>query len=295
MINNIALAKILLRVVSWLPLRLNQRIGAGIGQLTHRLSARNRNVVDQNLALCFPDKSTAERAALATRNLKEIGKNITELGPFWFWHKDRVRALLVEEVGREHYDRAKAQGKGVIVASPHFGAWELAGLLLSTEAPIHFLYRPNKNTKLDAPVIASRERFGGQCYPISQRGLALLVRALKKGDAIAILPDQEPLQDHGVFAPLFGVHAYTMTFMTNLARKTGAPIVFTAVERLPEGRGYRMHFLPADDTLYDADAVVSATALNQCVERCIAIAPTQYVWNYKRFRKTPPGTASPYG
>lgn len=294
LINNTALAKNLLRVAALLPLSANHRTGAALGWLSHKISSRNRKIVSRNLELCFPQISDSQRSTLAKENLVETGKNISELAPFWFWKKSRVRGLLKEEVGRDNFDRAKAHGKGVIVASPHFGAWELAGLLLSTEAPIHFLYRPNRNSSLDEPVIASRERFGGKCYPISSRGLGKLVRALKQGDAIAILPDQEPGQDHGVFAPFFEVPAYTMTFMTNLARKTGAPVVFTAVERLSEGEGYRMHYLQPHDDLYDEDPIRSATALNQCIEQCIAIAPAQYMWNYKRFRKSPPETASRY-
>lgn len=294
MTNSTFLARALLRIVSCLPLPLNHAIGTAIGWVTYKTSERNRSIVQRNLELCLAQKSMAQRDKLAQRNLSEIGKNITELGPFWFWKQDRVHALVKDEVGRDHFDQAKALGKGVIVASPHFGAWELAGLILSIEAPIHFLYRPNRNTDLDAPVIASRERFGGKCYPISNRGLARLVRALKQGDAIAILPDQEPAKDHGVFAPFFGVPAYTMTFMNNLARKTGAPVVFTAVERLPKGQGYRTHYLKPDDDLYHEDPIRSATALNKCVERCIEIAPAQYMWNYKRFRKTPPDESQRY-
>ncbi len=294
MTDRTSLARILLRIIACLPLRLNHATGSLIGWLTFQLSDRNRKTVKRNLELCFPEKNSSERSELGKQNLYETGKNISELGAFWFWKKNQVSNLLKEEIGRHHLDNAKAQGKGVIVASPHFGAWELAGLILSIEAPIHFLYRPNRNTKLDAPVIASRERFGGKCYPISNRGLAQLVRALKNGDAIAILPDQEPAQDHGVFAPFFGVPAYTMTFMTNLARKTSAPVIFTAVERLPKGQGYRMHYLKPDDDLYHEDPTRSATALNKCVEQCIEIAPTQYMWNYKRFRKKPDDTPKRY-
>jgi len=275
-------------------MRANHQLGAALGAVAHLLSGRNRAVVLRNLQLCYPHLQAAEHRALTKTNLFETGKNITELGAFWYWSKDKVTQLRQDETGREIFDAAKSSGKGVIVASPHFGAWELAGLLLSIEAPIHFLYRPNRNTDLDAPVIASRERFGGKCHPITGRGLAQLVRALKRGELIAILPDQEPLQDHGVFAPFYGNPAYTMTFMANLARKTGAPVVFTAVERLPAGRGYHVHYLQADDELYSEDAELSAAALNRCIERCIELAPQQYMWNYKRFRKSPPGTESRY-
>ncbi len=261
---------------------------------SYALSGRSRKVAQRNLELCFPALSETERTRLLRQNLRETGKNITELGAFWFWDKTRVCGLVTDEIDCHHLDQAISLGKGVIIASPHFGAWELAGLILSTRAPIHYLYRPNRKPEFDAPLIASRERFGGKCYPTSNRGLGQLVRALKKGDAVAILPDQEPLQNHGVFAPFFGLPTYTMTFMTNLARKTGAPVVFTAVERLPRGRGFRMHFFKPPEDLYHENPQRSAAALNQCVERCINVAPAQYMWNYKRFRKAPPGVARRY-
>ncbi len=277
-----------------LPLRANHAIGTAIGWAVHKLPNRNSRIIQRNLELCFPQLDNAERQALTKRNLLETGKNITELGPFWHWNKQQIESLRVNEVGRALFDDAKAQGKGVIIASPHFGAWELAGLLLSLEAPIHFLYRPNRKSHLDQPVIASRERFGGKCYPITSRGLAGMVRALKKGEAIAILPDQEPAAEHGVFAPLYGVPAYTMTFMANLAQRTKAPVIFTAVERLPKGLGYRVHYFKPDDDLYNDNEVLAAAALNRCVEKCIDIAPSQYMWNYKRFKKAPEGVAARY-
>jgi len=269
-------------------------IGSGLGRLVNLRSNRNKKTALRNLQLCFPELTDEAQSKLTLHNLRETGKNITELGPFWFWKKQKVVNLLADQVGREILDDAKAKGKGVIIASPHFGAWELAGLLLSIEAPIHFLYRPNRNPKLDAPVINARERFGGKCYPITSRGLGKLVRALKQGDAVAILPDQEPEQDHGVFAPFYKVPAYTMTFMSKLAIRTGAPVVFTAVERLPKGDGYRVHYFQPDDKIYSDDDVTSATELNRCVEKCINVAPEQYMWNYKRFRKHPQDHAARY-
>ena len=219
--------------------------------------------------------------------MAETGKNITELGAFWCWPKPRIESLVVEEVGRQILDQAIAADKGVIVSAPHTGAWELIGLRLTCEQPMHFLYRPNKKSHRDKTFISARERFGGKCHPITPRGLAALVKALKGGALIGILPDQEPAMEHGVFAPFYNEPAYTMTFLSGLARRTGSPIVFAAMERLPGGRGYRLHYLQPDDAIYSEDALQSSTALNQCVEKCINIAPAQYMWNYRRFRKTP--------
>lgn len=226
---------------------------------------------------------------MARQNMAEIGKNVTELGALWRWPKHKIEKLVVEQVNREILDNAIAGKKGVIVAAPHAGAWELIGLKLTCDQPMHFLYRPNKKAHRDNTFITARERFGGKCHPITARGLATLVKALRAGEIIGILPDQEPALEHGVFAPFFNIPAYTMTFMSGLAQRTAAPVVFAVMERLPKGRGYRLHYLKPEDTIYSEDPVVASRELNACVERCIAIAPSQYMWNYKRFRKVPDG------
>ena len=294
LINKATLTKALLRVLAFLPLRLNHCLGASIGWAIRTLSVRNRKTIHRNLELCFPNLSHEQHDKLFRQNFLEIGKNITELAAFWFWPEDRVCKLVKEEVGRDDLEYARSLGKGVIFASPHFGAWELSGLMLSTQATLHIMYRPNRNTDLDALTIASRERFGGQCRATTKRGISQLVRGLKKNESIGVLPDQEPAQDHGVFAPFFGVPAYTMTFISNLARKTGAPVIFAVAQRMPKGQGYRMHYIKPDDDLYHEDPARAAAALNKCVEQCVEIAPAQYMWNYKRLRKSPPGTPKRY-
>lgn len=293
-INRATLSRFALRLFSWLPLRINHTLGGTFGHLVHAFPNRQSKMIQRNLALCFPALSPAERDELAKKNMAETGKNITELGAFWRWPKNRIEQLVVEEINRHFLDDAITASKGVIVAAPHTGAWELIGLKLTCEQPMHFLYRPNKKPHRDETFIKARERFGGKCHPITPRGLATLVKALKKGGVIGILPDQEPAADAGVFAPFFGVPAYTMTFMSGLAARTGSPVVFAAMERLPKGRGYRLHYLQPDDKLYSDDPQISSTELNKCVERCINIAPAQYMWNYKRFRKVPKGEISQY-
>lgn len=265
-----------------------------IGKLCHLLPNRHSRIIEQNLTLCYPHLSARERRQLGKTNFAETGKNLTELGPFWIWPKERVASLVVKQTGDEHLSRALAQNKGVIIAAPHTGAWELIGLKFTTDRPMHFLYRPGRKSTFDDLIITARERFGGKCYPITRRGLSALVKALKRGEIIGILPDQEPVDEAGVFAPFFGHPAYTMTFLTNLAQKTGAPVVFAAMQRLENNSGYHLHFFPAEKALTDTDPQTAAAALNRQVEQCIAIAPDQYMWNYKRFRKTPEGQSKRY-
>ena len=281
------LTRLALRTFSLMPLRVNHAIGSAFGRLVNMLPNRQSRFIDRNLSLCYPNMNATERASMVRSNMIETGKNLTELGIFWHWSKAQIKDLVIEEPNRQLLDNALAKYRGVIIAAPHSGAWELIGMRLTCDRPMHFLYRPNKKSHLNHLILAARERFGGKCYPITARGLSALVRALKKGGIIGILPDQEPGDDHGVIAPFFGVPAYTMTFLSGLARRTGSPVVFAVMERLPGARGYRLHYVAADDDIAHEDPEVAGAALNRCVEKCGEIAPTQYMWNYRRFRKRP--------
>ncbi len=276
-----------LRLLSWLPLPALHRLGSVIGRTIHLFPNRHSRIIERNLQLCYPTLSDTERASLVARNMRETGKNLTELGAFWRWPKAKIASLVTEEVNPQLLQSALADKKGVIIAAPHAGAWELIGLKLTCHRSMHFLYRPNRTSQIDSTVLQARERFGGKCHPITRQGLSALVRALKQGELIGILPDQEPAIDHGVFAPFYSVPAYTMTFLPNLAQRTGAAVIFAVMER--QASGYRLHYLQPDKAIYDPDPEISSAALNRCVERCVDVAPAQYMWSYKRFRKTPEG------
>jgi KDO2-lipid IV(A) lauroyltransferase len=284
----------LLRLFSWLPLPVAHALGAGFGRLSGKTSARLRNVISCNLDMCLPTLAPAEKQRIARSNLAETGKNFTELGAFWCWRREQVIELVKHEHSREVLDRAMAVGKGVIVAAPHMGSWELIGLHLTCRHPMHFLYQPGKHPQIDAVVIAARERFGGKCHAISRGGMKNLVAALKRGEIIGVLPDQEPADQSGVFADFGASPAYTMTFLGNLARRNRTPVVFAAMRRLPRGAGYELHYLQPGDDLYSKDSIAAATELNRCVQRCIDLAPDQYMWNYKRYRRAPDGKTNRY-
>jgi KDO2-lipid IV(A) lauroyltransferase len=125
-------------------------------------------------------------------------------------------------------------------------------------------------------------------------GIRTLMSALRRGEQIGILPDQDPKGGAGVFAPFFGIATKTMTLLPKLAGKSGAAVLVAYAERLSWGRGYRIHFLPLDEAIYDRDEVVAVTALNSAVELAVRQNPEQYAWNYKRFRSRPEGEPSLY-
>lgn len=283
-----------LRLLARLPLRVSQGIGAAIGWALGLFPNEARRVTRRNIAHCLPELSHAERRTLVRRSLMESGRTATETAAIWLWPLERVRPLVREVVGEELLEEGLARGKGVVVLSPHLGNWEMAGLYFSLRCGITSMYRPPKVREMDALMLAARERGGAHLVPTDASGVRALMKALRQGQLIGILPDQNPDRDSGVFAPFFGHPALTMTLLPKLARKSGATVLFTWAERLPRGQGFRLHIRPAPEGISDADLAVAAAALNQGVEECVRALPTQYQWGYKRFKSRPEGAPDFY-
>lgn len=288
------LALWILRLFALLPLGLAQALGASVGLLLSVLPNSLRHVAQVNIDACFPDWPQAARKRLVRQSLMEDGKGLAEMGALWLWPNARILALVRDVRGGALVEQAVASGKGVIIASPHLGAWEIVGPYLASRWPMTILYRPSRLAELDATIRAARERGGASLVPTDAGGVRSLFKALGRGELVGILPDQEPALESGVFAPFFGIDTNTMVLLPRLAQKSGATVLFVFAERLPWGRGYILHVEPAPAGIDDQDATVAATALNQVVERCVRVAPAQYQWSYKRFKKRPQGQAKLY-
>lgn len=288
------LSLFLLRLLARLPLPLLHGIGSVLGWLSWLIPNPNKTVTLRNLELCFPEWERAARHALAQRYLRELGKTLTETMMLWLGDIDRLKTYGREVCGGELLDQALEQGKGVIIVSPHIGSWEYVGLYCAALHPMTCLYRPARKQGLETVVVSGRERMGMRLAPTDTKGVRILLQALKGNELIGILPDQDPRDEAGAFAPFFGVAAKTMTLLPRLAHKSCAPVLFAFAERLPRGRGFRLHFLPAPAGIDSADTLTAVTALNQGVEQCVRIAPEQYMWAYKRFRTRPEGEPQLY-
>lgn len=281
-----AFAASLVRATARLPLPVLHWLGRGVGWLVVHWPNRQRRNALINIGLCLPERSAAEQLALRDRNLAEFGMTYLEIGYLWLRPVPKVLALVREIRGGEHLKRP--DGKGLIVLSPHIGAWELAGLYLAAQGPTAIFYKPQKY--LDALIRDARKRSGASMAPITARGIRALVQALERGDYVGILPDQEPKADKGaVFAPFFGISAFTMLLVSRLARKADVGVVFLFAERLGGSQGFRLHCIPAPEGIDSDDDLEAATALNQGIEACVRVCPEQYLWPYKRFRRRPPG------
>ncbi|WP_189468632.1 lysophospholipid acyltransferase family protein [Litchfieldella qijiaojingensis] len=261
------------------------------GPLVYSFSRREREVTEINLTEVYPERSATERRRLARESLVHSTATMLELGFAWMADPARVEGAIEEVHGRELLDEARAEGRGVIVLAPHFGNWEVLNFWLSSHFPFTAMYEPPKITALDPVIRQGRERMGASLVPTNPRGVAALLKALKRSEAVGILPDQEPDWGSGVFAPFYSRDAYTATLLPKLVARTQARVVTGVARRLAGGRGFAIHFLAADERVYDSDETQSATGVNACVEAAIALDPTQYQWEYKRYRKVPEALA----
>ncbi|MEQ4540351.1 lysophospholipid acyltransferase family protein [Halomonas desiderata] len=260
------------------------RLARVSGPLVHRFSRREREVTEINLAEVYPEQDAATRRQLARESLTHSTATMLELGFAWMGEPQRVEDSILEIHGRELLDEARAEGRGVIVLAPHFGNWEVLNFWLSSHFPFTAMYEPPKIAELDAVIRQGRERMGASLVPTNPRGVAALLKALKRSEAVGILPDQEPNWGSGVFAPFYHRLAYTATLLPKLVARTDARVVTGVARRIP-GRGFAIHFLAADERVYATDEEQSATGVNACVEDAIALDPAQYQWEYKRYRK----------
>lgn len=274
------------RLLSHCRLKTIWSLAGAASRVLYAVSRRERHVTRRNLEVAYPDDSSEQRRERVRESLHHSAATMLELGFAWIAKPKRVDAAIVEVHGRELLDEARAENRGVIVLAPHFGNWEVLNFWLSNHFPFTAMYEPPKMADLDSVIRHGRERMGAELVPTNPRGVAALLKALKRAEAVGILPDQEPDWGSGVFAGFFGRPAYTATLLPKLVARTQARVVTGVAKRLPGGRGFAIHFLAADDRVYDTAEVTSAAGVNACVESAIALDPAQYQWEYKRWKKT---------
>lgn len=291
----------LLRGVSWLPLAHAQALGRLLGRIAWHTARRARGVARVNLALCFPEQDAAWRESVAKRSFLAMGEALCEAPVLWRLGARAVERFAINDPFPGIRDDA-ANRRGVLIASPHLGAWEFAGLACATHGPMASLYSPLANAHVDAWVRTAREATNARLAPANRDGLKILRKMQREGHFVGILPDQSPKGAAGVHAPFFGHPALTMTLLARMARATPdghAPrVVFIAAERLPRGRGFRFHHVePGRNGLAaigTGDDAADAAAVNAAVEALVRRFPEQYNWAYKRFHPAPPGAPDPY-
>ncbi len=280
---------IILTLCAKLPLRLNHLLGTWLGKLLMLINNEQKRIANINIKKCFPELSPDEQQQLLKQNLIETGKLFFEFSRAWLGDKEHFLETIVEVHGEEHLKQGLEKGNGVILAAPHLGNWEAAGFYISAHYPITNLYRPPRMAGIGKIIRDAREHYNATLVPTTAKGVRALYQALNRNEVVGILPDQDPRESGGLFAPFFGFQANTITLLSRLADKSHATILLFYGERLPDSRGFALHISPAPAEIYDASLEQSVTIVNQMVEQGVRRIPAQYQWGYKRFLTRPEG------
>lgn len=284
------LTRILLRYLSRQPLARLQRWGDFLGRFIYRRDTKAAQITRKNLAMVYPDLSPEALESLTEKSLQATLKVGMESGRCWLAPMEEVMADVKDVYGLEALKATYQSGQGVIVLGPHLGNWELFGHFINHHFTFSAMYAPQKNEVLDSIIYHGRCRAGMEMVPANMKGVAALLKSLKQGGIVGNLPDQEPDdRSGGVFAPFMGVEALSPKLVTRLISKTGAKVVAGFAKRLPDGDGFDIVFIDADEGIYSSDEREAVTAMNRTVEQLVAMAPEQYQWEYKRFKRRPAG------
>ncbi len=242
---------------------------------------------------CFPTYAARVKANLAGTGIcsgedecrkfiketsREAGKAAVEWGLAWYISHDRIARLCVDCRGFEEVEQAQLRGKGIIFLLPHLGSFPVALRYTGQRFPVTALFRVPRQ-KWRRPFVLSGWEIGEIAMaPTDIKGVEKLLRALKRGEAVALPPDQAPNSGGGVWADFFGRPAYTMTLAKKLHRATGAALFTGFAERLPEGEGYRVHYRAVAAENFDE------AALNRALENLVRGCPSQHIWSYNRYK-----------
>ena len=281
-------------IVGRLPLRIQRALGAQAGHLMLVLDRRASRVARRNLEIIQPDWTPAQRETEVNRILRATGSNALETIRIWTRPRADNLALVRSVHGESLLADALAQGRGLILAAPHFGNWELLIEYMASRGPFSLVYRVPEKRFGDVFLRLARGGENVLLVPAETNAMRPLFRALKAGETVGITPDQQPKLGGGEFAPFFGRQSLTLSLIPKLAARSGAPVVFAYAEPVPGG--FDIHIETAMATIASDDLVLATTAMNAQVETMARRDLSQYQWTYKRFSRRPPGSGetNPY-
>ncbi len=290
------MAIVAMGLLALLPLKWAQAFGSYLGQRIIKQGEKNKlyHITQRNIEHCYPSLSADEQQSLIEESLRQTGYSVSEMGMSWLWPVNRTLKKIVKVDNEVIIKQGISEGKGVILIAPHLGNWEVLNLYLSNQYKFTAMYKPPKQKQLDNLIKRMRARLGTEMAPANVQGVRKVMKALKRGEMVGILPDQEPEIEGGIFADFFNIPALTMKLLPQLASQTGAKVVCGYAERLPNAQGFHIHFVEAEKEINSKDINVATQAMNRSVEECVNALPEQYQWEYKRFNTRPEGAKKIY-
>lgn len=272
-----------------LPWGMQRALGRAIGALALRSARSRRRAAEVNLAMCFPQMTSVDRAKLLNDSFQALGVGLFEFARAWWGSAEPMRRDVIIE-GLEHLQALKAEGRGVLLVSGHFMTLEMCGRLMCDHIPLAGMYRRHRNPVFEWAVKRGRMRYATHMFTNEEiRGA---VRHLKHGGFLWYAPDQDMRGKDTVFAPFFGVPAATITATHQLARLTGCAVVPFFHRR--EGGRYHLRVGAPLEDFPSLDVVADTTRVNEQIEAMVREAPAQYLWIHRRFKRQPEGRSKFY-
>ena len=282
----------ILWLITLTPLKFQFFLGKGIGKTLYALSKRRRHIATVNIDLCFPQLSKNEKKNILLGTFRSVGYSAVET-PLSWWASDKRLEPLVHLHGAEHIEKAKKQGRGILLLGAHFTCLEIGGRLLTMRIPTINMYKKHRNALFEA--VMRKNRLKHLDGLIEHRNVREYIRALKKGKICWYAPDQD-FRNKGssVFAPFMGVPAATLTAAARIAKMSDAIVIPFFPKRRLDGSGYDLEILPPIEDFPTGDDDKDAATVNEIIAEQVSLAPDQYLWLHRRFKSRPEGEPKLY-
>ncbi len=278
---------ILLKMIALLPLSFLQLIASFVSLILSSFNSSMKRVTSINLKIAYPELSAEDHADLVKKSIQSQCLTYVEFIKCWGMSPEYSLSLLKDVQGEHFFTDALANQKGVIVVVPHLGSWELLNAWLNVYAAPVIMYKPNKVKGANRYVLEAREKFNATLVPTDETGIRAIFKHLKQGGLTVILPDHVPKPSGGIFSNFYGQHALSSTLVSKLASKTQCNVIsLSCIRDTHNSQHFSVICHPLSEDILSKDLQLSVDTLNAEIQKMIDIAPEQYIWSYKRFRKT---------
>jgi len=279
----------LLKNLSKLPLRFIQNLAKSVGSLLYITNSSIRRTTEINLGIAYPELSASERTRLAKQSVQSQCMTYAESVKIWGSEPEFALKQIRNIHHPEIFTDALKNPNGTLAVVPHFGTWELLNAWVNQHTSPVIMYKPSKNPDVDRFMLEARQRLNATLVPTDETGVRALFKHLKQGGFAAILPDHVPKESGGIYSPFYGQNALSSTLLSKLATKTQCSVIGLSCLRHDDLNGFDIHVTELSIDILSKDLQLSVNTLNKEMERMINIAPEQYLWGYKRFKKVKGG------
>ncbi|WP_165773117.1 lauroyl-Kdo(2)-lipid IV(A) myristoyltransferase [Conservatibacter flavescens] len=269
---------VVLAGLAFVPFRWRDKFARKLGLLIARKAHKPRHKARVNLTLCFPHWTEQQREQVIDEMFVTAAQVMLGIGEIAIRSKAHLQKRSAF-IGLEHIQKAREEGKNIILMIPHGWAIDASGIILHTHGmPMTAMYNPHRNPLVDWLWNATRERFGGKMYA-RQNGIKPFLQSIKQGNMGYYLPDEDYGAEASEFVDFFATYKATLPGLNKMAKLAKA-VVIPMFPRYNAERGlYEMEIRPAMSLT--EEPAQSARAMNAEIEYFVTPTPEQYVWVLK--------------